>query len=176
MSDLSKLQYISLCSKVIQELENHIGLRNKDLTEYIIEIAKKTNNEKEFLKSLEEDEADFSQQFSSSLYILIQKMLPMQIKGRNKDEKQENINPVEFKGGEKYVVDGENLTFEEREVKENTDKKILSNKFPSLIIPDEANKEEIILDLSPKQGESKIAIPEIKKYKIFQPFFFFFKS
>lgn len=165
MSDLSKLQYISLCSKVIQELENHIGLRNKDLTEYIIEIAKKTNNEKEFLKSLEEDEADFSQQFSSSLYILIQKMLPMQIKGRNKDEKQENSNAVVFKEGEKYV-DGDHLTFEEREVKENTDKKILSNKFPSLIIPDEANKEEIVLDLSPKQEESKIAITEVKKYKI----------
>lgn len=171
MSDLSKLQYISLCSKVIQELENHIGLRNKDLTEYIIDVAKKTNNEKEFLKLLEEDEADFSQQFSSSLYILIQKMLPTQTKGKNNDENQDNSNPVQFKGGEKYV-DGDNLTFEEREVKENTDKKVLSNKFPSLIIPDEANKEEIVLDLSPKQEVSKISLPETKKYLILLAYFF----
>lgn len=29
MSSIKKLQYISLCAKVTQELENHVGVRDK---------------------------------------------------------------------------------------------------------------------------------------------------
>lgn len=38
--DIQRLQYISLCQKVGQELENHIGIKDKALVDFIINLAK----------------------------------------------------------------------------------------------------------------------------------------
>lgn len=48
MNTIQKLQYISLCSKVTQELENHVGIRDKDLAEYIINLAENAGSQEEF--------------------------------------------------------------------------------------------------------------------------------
>ena len=48
--DIAKLQLISLTSKVTQELENHLGIRDKVLAEFIIEIARNSKDEKDFLQ------------------------------------------------------------------------------------------------------------------------------
>jgi len=39
MDALAKLQYLSLVSKVVTELDNHLGLKDKDLAEFIIKLA-----------------------------------------------------------------------------------------------------------------------------------------
>ena len=49
-----------MCSKVIKELHTNIGLKDKDLAEFIIELAKTSKSEENFLKLLEENGADFS--------------------------------------------------------------------------------------------------------------------
>jgi hypothetical protein len=39
MDAITKLQYLSLVSKVVTELDNHLGLKDKDLAEFIIKLA-----------------------------------------------------------------------------------------------------------------------------------------
>ena len=99
----------------------------KALAEYIIDIAKQSASEKEFLKKLEEDEALFSVQFSSNLYILIQKMLPEALKTKSSGKKGEEGDPKFAKSG--VYVEPEHLTFEEKEMLEGADKKILAAKY-----------------------------------------------
>ena len=41
MDELEKLEYLSLVSKVCMELENHLGLNDKDLAEFVIALAEK---------------------------------------------------------------------------------------------------------------------------------------
>jgi ATP-dependent RNA helicase DHX8/PRP22 len=41
-------------------LENHTGLRDKVLAEFIIDIARRSENEKDFKGKLDEVEADFT--------------------------------------------------------------------------------------------------------------------
>lgn len=99
------------------------------MAEYIIELAKECSTEKAFLSKLEEDEALFSSQFSSNLYFLIQKMLPEQLKSKNSLG-----NPNDQTGKEKKFsisgtyIEPEHLTFEQREILEATDRKIMAAK------------------------------------------------
>ena len=76
MNQFLKLQYISLCSKVLQELENHTGVKDKILAEFIIELGSQSASDKEFKQKLDEVDADFTEQFTNSLYNIIKKMLP----------------------------------------------------------------------------------------------------
>lgn len=39
MDAIAKLQYLSLVGKVVSELDNHLGLKDKDLAEFIINLA-----------------------------------------------------------------------------------------------------------------------------------------
>ena len=41
MDELEKLEYLSLVSKVCMELENHLGLNDKDLADFVIALAEK---------------------------------------------------------------------------------------------------------------------------------------
>jgi hypothetical protein len=52
LSDLEKLEKLSLVSKVCTELENHLGLNDKDLAEYIIHLAEKNDTFEKFKKIL----------------------------------------------------------------------------------------------------------------------------
>ena len=114
-TELFKLQYISLCSKVTQELDNHTGIRDKILAEYIINLCKGSASEKDFLMKLEDNDANFTSGFSSSLYNLINKMLPKEKASKNK-EFIENL----------HIEDN---SFEKAIEKEEKDVKLLSAKF-----------------------------------------------
>eukprot|EP00211_Chloroparvula_japonica_P018380 CAMPEP_0119139048 /NCGR_PEP_ID=MMETSP1310-20130426/26804_1 /TAXON_ID=464262 /ORGANISM="Genus nov. species nov., Strain RCC2339" /LENGTH=51 /DNA_ID=CAMNT_0007130305 /DNA_START=159 /DNA_END=310 /DNA_ORIENTATION=+ len=51
MDVLDQLQYLSVVSRVCKELENHVGLSDKDLAEFIIDLAKKSGSEQKFYKA-----------------------------------------------------------------------------------------------------------------------------
>lgn len=76
MEALKKLQHLSLVSNVVQELDNHFGMNDKVLAEFIIDLAKRSNSYDEYKKSLDDNGANFNEQFSSNLYKLITKMDP----------------------------------------------------------------------------------------------------
>jgi ATP-dependent RNA helicase DHX8/PRP22 len=76
MSDLAKLQELSCVNKVTQELENHIGIQNRDLAEYIIHLAKESKDVDSFDAALKENDADFNLSLVTTLFQLIRRMQP----------------------------------------------------------------------------------------------------
>ena len=56
------------------ELENHLGLNNKDLAEFIIHLARNAKSEGAFKKDLLENGAEMTDVFIERLWTLIQHM------------------------------------------------------------------------------------------------------
>ncbi len=121
---IAQLQFFSLCSKVTQEIENHVGIKDKVLGEFIVNLGRESQNEKEFIKSLNELGADFSQQFSTNLYNMILKMLPKSMQTKANKEKKDR----EFDNSGKHNNLDRPLTFEEEEEREGRDPNILRKK------------------------------------------------
>ncbi|XP_063227908.1 ATP-dependent RNA helicase DHX8 [Bacillus rossius redtenbacheri] len=76
MDEVEKLEHLSLVSKICTELENHLGLNDKDLAEFIIALAEKNGTFESFKKVLVENGAEFSDSFMSNLLRIIQHMKP----------------------------------------------------------------------------------------------------
>lgn len=76
MEEVTKLEHLSLVSKICTELENHLGLNDKDLAEFIIHLAEKNNTFPTFKKVLIENGAEFSDSFMANLLRIIQHMKP----------------------------------------------------------------------------------------------------
>ena len=81
MDEVEKLEHLSLVSKICTELENHLGLNDKDLAEFIIALADKNDTFETFKKVLMENGAEFSDSFIANLLRIIQHMKPK----RNKE-------------------------------------------------------------------------------------------
>ncbi|KAJ2077558.1 DEAH-box ATP-dependent RNA helicase prp22 [Coemansia sp. RSA 988] len=77
-SELQKLEYLSLVNKVTNELSNHTGISDKDVSEYIIHLHDESKNYVEFKRKLEQDECGFSDTFVQTLFRVITTMKPKQ--------------------------------------------------------------------------------------------------
>ncbi|ESO82464.1 hypothetical protein LOTGIDRAFT_134557 [Lottia gigantea] len=131
MDELQKLEYLSLVSKVCTELENHLGINDKDLAEYVIDLAEKNSTFDTFKKALDERDAEFSDSLVANLLRLINKMKP---KPRKSDENEKS--------------------FEETEKELDTeDVKLKRKMFPGLALPN--NPEVRVKKMKPK--DEKIA-------------------
>ncbi|KAK6621404.1 hypothetical protein RUM43_011710 [Polyplax serrata] len=76
MNELEKLEHLSLVSKICTELENHLGINDKDLAEFIIALSEKHNTFDAFKTVLLKNGAEFSDSFTENLLRLIQHMQP----------------------------------------------------------------------------------------------------
>ncbi|XP_076300422.1 ATP-dependent RNA helicase DHX8-like [Lasioglossum baleicum] len=76
MDEVSKLEHLSLVSKICTELENHLGLNDKDLAEFIIHLAEENSAFDKFKRVLLENGAEFSESFMANLLRIIQHMKP----------------------------------------------------------------------------------------------------
>ncbi|XP_055307410.1 ATP-dependent RNA helicase DHX8-like [Sitodiplosis mosellana] len=74
MEELSKLEHLSLVSKICTELDNHLGMNDKDLAEFIIDLAETHTTFDTFKKALIENGAEFPDSFIKSLLRIIQLM------------------------------------------------------------------------------------------------------
>jgi ATP-dependent RNA helicase DHX8/PRP22 len=74
--DLARLEELSLVSKVCTELENHLGVGEKDLAEYIISLAWKNETVEKFKFALARSGAEFPDSFVANLLRIIQAMKP----------------------------------------------------------------------------------------------------
>lgn len=71
LDDLEKLERLSLVSKVCTELENHLGLNDKDTAEFIIHLAEKNDTFEKFKKVLVETSGEsFPVRFNNTILIL----------------------------------------------------------------------------------------------------------
>ncbi|KAM7345400.1 ATP-dependent RNA helicase pea [Cochliomyia hominivorax] len=84
MDELQKLEHLSLVSKLCTELDNHLGINDKDLAEFIIELEAKNPTFEGFRKALVENGAEFPDSLISNLQRIIKLMKPS---SSGKDEK-----------------------------------------------------------------------------------------
>ncbi|CAF0749495.1 unnamed protein product [Didymodactylos carnosus] len=76
MDELEKLEYLSLVSKICTELDNHLGVNDMVLAEFIIYLAQTASSYDTFKNELSANQAEFPDSFSGNLYRIVQKMLP----------------------------------------------------------------------------------------------------
>ena len=76
MNPMEKLKYLGLVNKICQELDNHIGVSDKTLAEFIIALATEHKELPAFRAALEENGAEFPAPFASQLLNLVEKMMP----------------------------------------------------------------------------------------------------
>ncbi|XP_042372265.1 ATP-dependent RNA helicase DHX8-like, partial [Plectropomus leopardus] len=76
LDEIKRLEYLSLVSKVCTELENHLGISEKDLAEFIINLAEKHPTFETFKAALGENGAEFTDTLIGNLLRLIQTMRP----------------------------------------------------------------------------------------------------
>lgn len=77
MDAVAKLQALSLVNKVCAELDNHLGVSDKTLAEFIIDLAQQhSDSVPAFRAALDENGAEFPASFAASLHALVQKMTP----------------------------------------------------------------------------------------------------
>eukprot|EP01137_Pigoraptor_chileana_P029514 Opistho-2@14842 len=82
MDELQKLERLSLVAKVCTELENHLGMNDKVLAEFIISLAAKNDTPEKFKKALMQNGAELPESFIGNLLKLIQRMQPSKSKGK----------------------------------------------------------------------------------------------
>ncbi|XP_066925982.1 ATP-dependent RNA helicase DHX8-like [Clytia hemisphaerica] len=117
MDELERLESLSLVSKVCTELENHLGMNDKTLAEFVIMLAGKSSSTEKFEKYLKKNGAEFPDSLVSNLFRLIKTMQPdTKKKKKNKKQKEEDKFDETF-----------NPELEERK-----------QKYPGLSIPDRA--------------------------------------
>jgi ATP-dependent RNA helicase DHX8/PRP22 len=99
MDDLESLELLSLVSKVTSELQNHLGISDKTLAEFVIAQHAQCSSLEEFQKKLEGMGADFPQSLIESIDRLVLTMHP-KFKGakrQNGPQTQSGTNNIDEK-------------------------------------------------------------------------------
>jgi ATP-dependent RNA helicase DHX8/PRP22 len=65
-------------SRLLAELENHLGIADKTLSEFVIELSKGKRDAKEFRASLAKEGAEMPDALAETLWNIIQKLMPGQ--------------------------------------------------------------------------------------------------
>lgn len=141
MEDLQKLEQLSLVSKICTELENHLGINDKDLAEFIIALAGKHRTFEKFKAALQKNGAEFPDSFVTNLLRLIQTMNPPQKKKKDK----ESFEDAEQRDA---IDSSKESLFKKRE------------QYPGLCLPDDPEKARNLLDEDTKVA--KAAMDELE--------------
>ncbi|TDH68582.1 hypothetical protein CCR75_000973 [Bremia lactucae] len=73
---MEKLEELSLISKVCQALENHLGMSDKTLAEFVIDLVRRSSSYAGFLALIETDELPLPSALAENLYRIVQTMAP----------------------------------------------------------------------------------------------------
>jgi len=100
--DLYQLEFLSLVNKITQEIDNHTGLNDKTIAEFVINLHDQSNKSlADFKAKLKETGADFSDSFIESVDRLILNLHPKYKKKKTKSVvnggSNEEISEVERK-------------------------------------------------------------------------------
>eukprot|EP00933_Yihiella_yeosuensis_P000422 TRINITY_DN10064_c3_g1_i1.p1 TRINITY_DN10064_c3_g1~~TRINITY_DN10064_c3_g1_i1.p1 ORF type:complete len:1136 (+),score=282.77 TRINITY_DN10064_c3_g1_i1:138-3545(+) len=115
---MEALRKLSLISKVTIEIQNHWGIEDKTLAEFVIDVGEESSSVPEFEEKLKENGAAATGPFVERLFELIQKMGSKPAAGGGKAPSLGASGPVSAKAA----------------------------KFPGLAIPDNASRKELKTD------------------------------
>lgn len=101
-SDLYNLEFLSLVAKITQEIDNHTGLNDKTLAEFVISLHDQSKTLPEFKSKLKEVGADFPESFVENMDRLILSMHPrhkkkFSTKGGKKNKNTNGISEADKK-------------------------------------------------------------------------------
>lgn len=143
MDEIYQLEYLSLVSKVCTELDNHLGINDKDLAEFVIHLAEKHDSFDSYKKALAENGAVFSDSFIANLLRLIQKMRP-----KSNEQKIDKFDSAEIK----------------------TDKELQRQLLPALAIPNDPKIRTMLDDekreKEPEPGDNIVADDMMKQLEL----------
>lgn len=74
---MEKLQELSLVSKICTELENHLGMSDKTLAEFIIDMVRESASSARFLASIKENDLPLPPALAENLYRIVNTMAPL---------------------------------------------------------------------------------------------------
>jgi ATP-dependent RNA helicase DHX8/PRP22 len=86
MDDLQSLEHLSLISRITNELQNHLGINDKVVAEFVVDMHLKCASFSEFKTQLEENGAEFPNSLLESVDRLVLTMHP---KYKSRDQKQQ---------------------------------------------------------------------------------------
>ncbi|KAK2710309.1 ATP-dependent RNA helicase DHX8-like [Artemia franciscana] len=87
MEDLKKLEHLSLVSKICTELENHLGLNDKDLAEFMIHLVEKHRTPEKVKKVLLKKGVELSDSLTSTIVRLVNHM-------KSKEDENTEVKPA----------------------------------------------------------------------------------
>ena len=90
MDDLASLEFLSLVSKVTSELQNHLGINDKTLAEFVIAQHTKCQSLPEFKAQMDAMGADFPQSLVESIDRLVLTMHPNHNERSKRERRQSN--------------------------------------------------------------------------------------
>lgn len=152
---LTKFQELLALSKVNNELHSAIGLRDRSLAEFVLSLARKSQNVDYFTKELAANGAEFDQDMINTIYAIVTRIFPRDRDSHLADIFERANSPTaksdgSVKRGEKPKPDlGERGDDAYDEEKNKKVKKELTKQFPGLSVPNKVVKDddEIELDL-----------------------------
>ncbi|XP_062136267.1 ATP-dependent RNA helicase DHX8 [Drosophila sulfurigaster albostrigata] len=140
MEELQQLEYLSLVSKICTELDNHLGINDKDLAEFIIDLEEKHRSYESFRKALLDNGAEFPDSLVQNLQRIINLMRPTRAGGDAKSGNSEDFKKSDKKSqlmkmfpglalpNDKYSSKNEDLEDKkDEERKESKNKHIFKN-------------------------------------------------
>lgn len=80
------MEYLSLVSKICTELDNHLGINDKDLAEFIIDLENKNRTYDTFRKALLDNGAEFPDSLVQNLQRIINLMRPSRPGGASQEK------------------------------------------------------------------------------------------
>lgn len=146
MNEIERLQYISLCSKISGEIFSQIGIKDKVLTEYVIDRAIEARDEDEFINMMNEDGSEFSLQFCVSIFNSVYKMLPVSYVRRMKDKYNRPMAEERTIKNTGMNIPGKPFGDADEYIPSDLPKGELAKRFPALALAN--NSEEIDIDLN----------------------------
>ncbi|KAL3452161.1 putative RNA helicase-like splicing factor [Aspergillus insuetus] len=87
MDDLQSLEHLSLISRITNELQNHLGINDKVVAEFVVDMHLKCASFSEFKTQLEENGAEFPNSLLESVDRLVLTMHP-KYKSRNQKQQE----------------------------------------------------------------------------------------
>ena len=143
MDELEKLQYLSLVSKVCTELENHLGINDQDLAEFVIALANKNDSFEAFKTALVKNEAEFSDSLIANLLRIIQHMRPKKSK-KDIEKKKQDFHSSSSKDDP-----------QDDEHRNKVDIGMKRALFPCLAIPDDPKVRTMLMEEDQEQSVDK---------------------
>ena len=145
MDVVKKLHELPLLSRVIELTSKAAGLRDPDLAEYLVSKVRETETCEAFQHELEEDEADFAVDLIHGIHdLVLTHPPPVSRRIKAHDAGPQFVKMVEKEGEDGEASDATDGPGAE-EVKAIPEGQ-LSEQFPSLALPNQANKEELQFD------------------------------